>query len=189
MHFERVNVTPSGSILFTRDSTLDVSSGERNGWFVVSKYNSRYTRCTRHEAIRFTYRQMQHRDMLHLPFRYANRHDFIVRPSDCMPRVILPSVAPSASYFFFSCYLYTKPSRVVAGNDDGVGGGSRKSQINPFVIPHRSFQPVRIFTTSLLCHLRAPPWKLSPPFLFRLSLPSCQERFYNSTVSIYLFPV
>lgn len=26
--------------------------------------------------------------MLHLLFRYANRHDFIVRPSDCTPRVI-----------------------------------------------------------------------------------------------------
>lgn len=116
---------------------------------------------------------MQHRDML---FRYANRHDFIVRPSDCTPRVILPSLPslPSSCRshgFLFFCYLYTKPSRVVAalyGNDDGVGGGgssgSRKSQINPFVIPHRSFQPVRISTTSLLCHLRTLP-KLFPFFL------------------------
>lgn len=113
---------------------------------------------------------MQHRDML---FRYANRHDFIVRPSDCTPRVILPSLPSSCRShgFLFFCYLYTKPSRVVAvlyGNDDGVGGGgssgSRKSQINPFVIPHRSFQPVRISTTSLLCHLRTLP-KLFPFFL------------------------
>lgn len=106
-------------------------------------------------------------------FRYANRHDFIVRPSDCMPRVIYPSVAPSASYFFF-CYLYTKPSRVVAvprQRRRRRWRGSRKSQINPFVIPHRSFQPVRISTTSLLCHLRAP--SLSPPEnSFPLSLPS-----------------
>lgn len=107
-------------------------------------------------------------------FRYANRHDFIVRPSDCTPRVILPSLPSSCrshGFLFFFCYLYTKPSRVVAalyGNGDGVGGGgssgSRKSQINPFVIPHRSFQPVRISTTSLLCHLRTLP-KLFPFFL------------------------
>lgn len=74
------------------------------------------------------------------------------------------------------------------GNDDGVSGGgsssSRKSQINPFVIPHRSFQPVRIFTTSLLCHLRT-LLKLFPLFS-SVSLLSCQERFYNSTVSICL---
>lgn len=137
---------------------------------------------------------MQHRDML---FRYANRHDFIVRPSDCTPRVILPSptfLLPSSHGFLFFCYLYTKPSRVVAalyGNDDGVGGGgssgSRKSQINPFVIPHRSFQPVRISTTSLLCHLRTLP-KLFPFFFSSDSLPFCQERFCNSAVSIYLFP-
>lgn len=48
---------------------------------------------------------MQHRDML---FRYANRHDFIVRPSDCTPRVILPfpylpPAAPTVSYFFVIC--------------------------------------------------------------------------------------
>lgn len=83
-----------------------------------------------------------------------------------------PLTSPSVSYFF--CYLYTKPSRVVAVlrqrwcYDDGGDrcSSSRKSQINPFVIPHRSFQPVRISTTLLLCHLR------TLPKLFPLSLPS-----------------
>lgn len=114
---------------------------------------------------------MQHRDML---FRYANRHDFIVRPSDCTPRVILPSLRSSRrshGFLFFLLFVHqTEPSccSAIYGNDDGVGGGgssgSRKSQINPFVIPHRSFQPVRISTTSLLCHLRTLP-KLFPFFL------------------------
>ena len=66
---------------------------------------------------------------------------------------------PSFSLFFLSlpspffCYLYTDPSRDVAvpaapaSPTVASSGGSRKSQINPFVIPHRSFQPVRISTT------------------------------------------
>lgn len=143
--------------------------------------------------------------------------------------VILPSPPPSplphgASYFFllfFFCYLYTKPSRVVAAlnsGDDGVGvggvggsSGSRKSQINPFVIRHLSFQPVRISTTSLLCHLpklfpffssvspyRAPVKRDStiPPSLYlslptprspRLTLPYFHHFFLS--LSLVLFPL
>lgn len=138
--------------------------------------------------------------MLHLPFRYANRYDFI-RPSDCTPRVILPSPSrppsplvappfPRLAIFFVICTPNRAELLQRYGNDDGVSGGgsssSRKSQINPFVIPHRSFQPVRISTTSLLCHLRT-LLKLFPLFS-SVSLLSCQERFYNSTVSICLVP-
>lgn len=146
---------------------LDVSSRKRNGLLLANTIAG--IRDIRHEAIRFTYRQIQHRDML---FRYANRHDFIVRRSDCTPRVILPSPSPppphrSRRLPFLLFVHQTEPS---CCNDDGVGGGgssgSRKSQINPFVIPHRSFQPVRISTTSLLCHLR------TLPKLFPFSLPS-----------------
>lgn len=83
----------------------------------------------------------------------------------------LPLVVSLGFLFFF---VICTPNRAELlqsyGNDDGVGGGgssgSRKSQINPFVIPHRSFQPVRISTTSLLCHLR------TLPKLFPFSLPS-----------------
>lgn len=153
---------------------LDVSSRKRNGRFVVSKYNSRY-------AIYGTRQSDLRRGKCNIAiccmFRYANRYDFIVRPSDCTPRVILPSpLSPSRRFprlpiFFF---VICTPNRAELlqsyGNDDGVGGGgssgSRKSQINPFVIPHRSFQPVRISTTSLLCHLR------TLPKLFPFSLPS-----------------
>lgn len=151
---------------------LDVSSRKRNGRFVVSKYNSRYAIYgTRQSDLRIGKCNIA----ICCMFRYANRYDFIV-PSDCTPRVILPSLLslssfPSASYFFF---VICTPNRAELlqsyGNDDGVGGGgssgSRKSQINPFVIPHRSFQPVRISTTSLLCHLR------TLPKLFPFSLPS-----------------
>lgn len=62
--------------------------------------------------------------------------------------LLLPLPPPS-----FFCYLYTDPSRDVAvpaapaSPTVASSGGSRKSQINPFVIPHRSFQPVRISTT------------------------------------------
>lgn len=68
------------------------------------------------------------------------------------------------------CYLYTKPSRVVAvyGNSGGGSSGSRKSQINPFVIPHRSFQPVRISSTRF--YATSAPSRNSSPFS---SAPSC----------------
>lgn len=151
---------------------LDVSSRKRNGRFVVSKYNSRY-------AIYGT-RQSDLRTgniAICCMFRYGNRYDFIVRPSDCTPRVILPSLllplVVSLGFLFF--FVICTPNRAellqsYGNDDDGVGGGgssgSRKSQINPFVIPHRSFQPVRISTTSLLCHLR------TLPKLFPFSLPS-----------------
>lgn len=99
----RINAMSSRSILFTRDLTLDVSVRNRNGRFIFSKYCTMAdTRHTRHEAIRFTYKQMQHRDML---FRYANRHDFIARPSDCSPRAIFLSLAPFPNLFSLSFSL------------------------------------------------------------------------------------
>jgi len=126
----------------------------------------------------------------HAMFRYANRNDFIVRPSDCTLRVILPSLLlPCRSYFFLLFVHQTEPScAVLYGNDDGVGGGggrsgSRKSQINPFVIPHRSFQPVRISTTSLLYATSAPSQN-SSPFLFRL--PTVLSREILQFHSLYL---
>lgn len=108
-----------------------------------------------------------------------------------------PSLAgPLASLLFFFCVLFvhqTESLQCHGNDDDGVGGGgssgSRKSQINPFVIPHRSFQPVRISTTSLLCHLRTLP-KLFPPFLFRLPAVLSREilQFHRLYLSPLLFP-
>lgn len=146
------------------------------------------TRHTRHEAIRFTYKQMQHRDML---FRYANRHDFIVRPSDCSPRAIFLSLSssPFSLSLFFSLLFFVicTPNRaeLLQYGSGGGGGsaGSRKSQINPFVIPHRSFQPVRISTTRF--YATSAPSQNSFSLLLRLPIVLSREktalsRFYLS---------
>lgn len=118
---------------------------------------------------------MQHRDML---FRYANRHDFIARPSNCLPRTIFLSPFSISLSLFFSLLFFVicTPNRgeLLQYGSDGGGGsaGSRKSQINPFVIPHRSFQPVRISTTRFYAISVHP--KLFLPSC--VSLSSCQER-------------
>lgn len=129
---------------------------------------------------------MQRRDML---FRYANRHDFIARPSDCSQRepsfFFYPLAAVALPRHPIFCYLYTKPSRVVAvpprqrrrrrrWRRRRQYSGSRKSQINPFVIPHRSFQPVRISTTRF--YATSAPSQNSSPFLFRLSAVLSERR-------------
>lgn len=137
----------------------------------------------------YVYKQMQHRDML---FRYANRHDFIARPSDCSPTAI--SLSPSSSQFSphsllqppIFCVICT-PNRAELlqyGNGGGGGSaGSRKSQINPFVIPHRSFQPVRISTTRF--YATSAPFQNSSSLLSRLPIVLSREktalyRFYLS---------
>lgn len=88
-------------------------------------------------------------------FRYANRHDFIARPSNCLSRAIFLSLSffhlslsLSLSLLFFVICTPNRAELLQYGSGGGGGSaGSRKSQINPFVIPHRSFQPVRISTT------------------------------------------
>lgn len=84
-----------------------------------------HTDCT--EPIRFTYKQMQRRDML---FRYANRHDFIARPSDCSPRepsfFFYPLAASPChgSLFFVVCIPnQAELLQYRYGNDGCVGGG------------------------------------------------------------------
>lgn len=161
-----------------------------------------HTDCT--EPIRFTYKQMQRRDML---FRYANRHDFIARPSDCSPRepsfFFYPLAALPCHGSLFFCCLYTKPSRVVAVPLRQRRlrrrwrrrrllllqySGSRKSQINPFVIPHRSFQSVRISSTRF--YATSAPSQNSSPFLFRLPAVLLKRRellFVSISLSLFSF--
>lgn len=65
--------------------------------------------------------------------------------------------------------------------------GSRKSQINPFVIPHRSFQSVRISSTRF--YATSAPSQNSSPFLFRLPavLLKRRELLIVSYLSLSLF--
>lgn len=65
--------------------------------------------------------------------------------------------------------------------------GSRKSQINPFVIPHRSFQSVRISSTRF--YATSAPSQNSSPFLFRLPavLLKRRELLLVSYLSLSLF--
>lgn len=180
----------SRSVLFTRDLTLDVSVRNRDGRFSFSKYCTMAgTRHTRHEAIRFTYKQMQYRDIL---FRYANRHDFIARPSDCSPRAIFLSLSSSLLFLSLTllqppifCYLYTKPSRVVA-----VRQRRRWRQCRQQKISNKSFRnPASLlsaspdFHYSLLCHLRTLP-KL---FLFPLTSPYRPVKRENCSISFLSF--
>lgn len=58
------------------------------------------------------------------------------------------SLSFSFSLLFFVICTPNRAELLQYGSGGGGGSaGSRKSQINPFVIPHRSFQPVRISTT------------------------------------------
>lgn len=168
---------------------LDTNARKRNRRFIFSKCNSR---CTIYMAIRFMYKQMRHRDML---FRYTNRHDFIAPTTDCSPRVIFvflsyPLPFRSLGFLFF---VICTPNRAEllqyygnsGGGSSGSSGssGSRKSQINPFVIPHRSFQPVRISTTRF--YATSAPSRNSSLFS-SVPLPSCQERTALSSPSLHL---
>lgn len=62
--------------------------------------------------------------------------------------------------------------------------GSRKSQINPFVIPHRSFQPVRISTTRFYATSASSP--NSSSFLLRLPVVLSREKTTISSLSFFL---
>lgn len=115
-------------------------------------------------------------------FRYANRHDFIARPTDCSRR--------EPSFFFYPLAALPQPPIFLLfvhqtesscccsyyGNGDSGSSGSRKSQINPFVIPHRSFSqsgfPLLAFTPP------PQPPKSLPPFLFRLPCQPTQRELF-----------
>lgn len=61
--------------------------------------------------------------------------------------LLLSSFLSLDSLFFVICTPNRTELLQCYGNSGGGSSGSRKSQINPFVIPHRSFQPVRISST------------------------------------------
>lgn len=125
---------------------------------------------TRHTAIRFTCKQ-----------NATSRHACFDTPIDM---ILLPALVTARRELFF--FLYPFPRRIFfvictpnraellpcsvrqydGGGGGGGDGGSRKSQINPLVIPHRSFQPVRISTTRFYATSVLPNPKLSFPFLF-----------------------
>lgn len=189
VYFERVNITPSRSVLF--NVRLDVRcklqkkktdglllantiAGTRymargNPIYVEANATSRYVACFDTPI-----------GMILLSALVTARRElsYLLRPpSRRFPRLPI--------FFFVICTPNRAELLPSYGNDDGVGGGgssgSRKSQINPFVIPHRSFQPVRISTTSLLCHLR------TLPKLFPFSLPSpCRPVKRDSTILLSL---
>lgn len=184
----------SRSILFTRDLTLDVSVRNRNGRFIFSKYCTMAG--TRHTA---------RGNPIYVQANAASRHAVSICQSTwfyCPPQwlltksylsfsILFPSSSPSLSPFpsasYFLLFVHqTEPSccstatAVVAA----VCAGSRKSQINPFVIPHRSFQPVRISTTRF--YATSASSRNSSSFLLRLPVVLSREKTTISSLSFFL---
>lgn len=162
---------------------LDVSSRKRNGRLVVSKYNSRYMG-TRQSDLRTGKCNIA----ICCMFRYANRYDFIVRPSDCTPGVILPSLLSLGFLFFLLFVRQTEPSCCSALRQRRRRRWWRQQKIS-----NKSFRnPASLLSASPDFHYLAfmpPPYPPKTlPLFSSVPLPSCQERFYNSTISICLFP-
>lgn len=97
---------------------------------------------------------------------------------------LVPSSFLSLGTLFFVICTPNRAELQYYGNSSGGSSGSRKSQINPFVIPHRSFQPVRISTTRF--YATSAPSRNSSLFS-SAPLPSCQERTALSSPSLHLF--
>lgn len=183
---------------FTCDSTTDAKESRREArvrwtrsvFFFCLPLPLLFSANTR-RAIRFTCEQMQRRDVRRSDTAIGMilLRVLVTARRECDPS--LPLSSRQLSTFFF-CYLYAKPSRVVAilrrrrRRRRRQYSGSRKSQINPFVIPHRSFQPVRISTTRFYATSAPTQGSLShsPPSPLAPFYSSTEGEIYSSSLSI-----
>lgn len=177
-------------VLFTRDLTLDVSVRNRNGRFIFSKYCAMAG--TRHTA---------RSNPIYVQANAASRHAVSICQSTwfyCPPQWLLTKSYLSFSILFLSfslslsflqppifCYLYTKPSRVVAVRQRQWWRQCRQQKISnkSFRNPASLLSASPDFHYSLLCHLRTLP-KLFPFLLASPYRPIKRETY--SIVFIFL---